>query len=233
MTEDERTIAYWYGLDSGKKMASDTDNDGYTLAQELQYGMNPHLPNVLKLGGVTSGEGPLLEVILKFLGYEFASGLELSDADKESLKGLLSPTDDILKVVVQGVQSAVELGLDLGIKPKMQTVDGVATATFELPTLKIVGFDVNARKIRAKIVPAAGAEITQSIVSGVIHVYGTDNLNASMTKLSDITVNATEYLGEETKGDVLVEFDFGTKTFFKVIAGRVVGETLEAPIKDE
>ena len=32
---------HWYG-DLTKNAASDTDGDGYTFAQELQYGMNPH-----------------------------------------------------------------------------------------------------------------------------------------------------------------------------------------------
>ena len=32
---------HWYG-DLAKNAASDTDGDGYTFAQEIQYGMNPH-----------------------------------------------------------------------------------------------------------------------------------------------------------------------------------------------
>ncbi len=62
---DEQAIAYWYGLDSGVTMDSDTDGDGYTFAEEMQYGMNPHFKNELKLGGVTYGDGPTLETNLQ------------------------------------------------------------------------------------------------------------------------------------------------------------------------
>ncbi len=62
---DEKAIAYWYGSDAGVTMASDTDGDGYTLAEEIQYGMNPHFKNELKLGGVTYGDGPTLETNLQ------------------------------------------------------------------------------------------------------------------------------------------------------------------------
>ncbi len=65
MTEDQRKIAYWYGPESDVTMDSDTDGDGYTLAEEIQYGMNPLFANQLLLGGVTYGDGPLLEVNLQ------------------------------------------------------------------------------------------------------------------------------------------------------------------------
>ncbi len=65
MTDDQRAIAYWYGPESDVTMASDTDGDGYTLAEELQYGMNPLFANALVLGGVTYGDGPLLETNLQ------------------------------------------------------------------------------------------------------------------------------------------------------------------------
>ncbi len=65
MTEEQRAIAYWYGPESNVTMASDTDGDGYTLAQELQYGMNPLFKNELVLGGVTYGDGPTLETNLQ------------------------------------------------------------------------------------------------------------------------------------------------------------------------
>ncbi len=55
---DEAEQLYWYG--SNVVMTCDTDGDGYTFAQELQYGMNPHFPNELKLGGVTSSDSDLL-----------------------------------------------------------------------------------------------------------------------------------------------------------------------------
>ena len=56
--EQSRQAYYWYGGDVGPD--SDTDGDGYTLAEELQYGMNPVFPNELKLGGVATGDSDVL-----------------------------------------------------------------------------------------------------------------------------------------------------------------------------
>ncbi len=69
MTEEQRALAYWYGPDATVTPDADTDGDGYTFAEELQYGMNPHFPNELKLGGVTYGDGPTLEVNLQPFDY--------------------------------------------------------------------------------------------------------------------------------------------------------------------
>ena len=52
--EQTRQARYWYGKDAGPE--SDTDGDGYTFAEELQYGLNPVFPNVLQLGGVAHGD---------------------------------------------------------------------------------------------------------------------------------------------------------------------------------
>ncbi len=62
-------------------MDSDTDGDGYTLAEEIQYGMNPHFKNELKLGGVTYGDSSTLEVNLQpfDLGEKALVGSSLTD----------------------------------------------------------------------------------------------------------------------------------------------------------
>ena len=52
--EQTRQARYWYGADAGPD--SDTDGDGYTFAEELQYGLNPVFPNELRLGGVAHGD---------------------------------------------------------------------------------------------------------------------------------------------------------------------------------
>ena len=56
--EQTRQARYWYGKDAGPD--SDTDGDGYTFAEELQYGLNPVFPNVLQLGGVAHGDSDVL-----------------------------------------------------------------------------------------------------------------------------------------------------------------------------
>lgn len=63
--EEARAIAYWYGDRPDLSLASDTDGDGFTLAEELQFGLNPLFPNTLKLGGVVYGDGPALEANLQ------------------------------------------------------------------------------------------------------------------------------------------------------------------------
>ncbi len=62
--EHTRLSRYWYGVDDQAE-DSDTDGDGYTFAEEMQYGLNPLFPNVLQLGGVAYGDGPVMETNLQ------------------------------------------------------------------------------------------------------------------------------------------------------------------------
>ena len=57
--ENTRQALYWYG--SATAMDSDTDNDGYTLAQELAAGTNPLIPNESDVGGIVWADGALLQ----------------------------------------------------------------------------------------------------------------------------------------------------------------------------
>ena len=59
-----RLSRYWYGVDDQAE-DSDTDGDGYTFAEELQYGLNPLFPNVLQLGGVAHGDSAVMETNLQ------------------------------------------------------------------------------------------------------------------------------------------------------------------------
>ncbi len=59
-----RLSRYWYGKDDQPE-DSDTDGDGYTFAQELQYGLNPLFPNILQLGGVAHGDSAVMETNLQ------------------------------------------------------------------------------------------------------------------------------------------------------------------------
>ncbi len=156
------------------------------------------------------------------------SDVALSDEDKAGLKSLLSLGSDVRKVVVKGSLSAVELGIDLGIKPATREEAGVLTATFLLPELKIVGFEPEKELVRAKVIPSQGAQITGSgHVTGVIHVFGTSSLAEKMREIGDIEINLDGYLKAETAGEMEIRVQFGTKTFFRVVAGRVVGETID------
>ncbi len=171
--------------------------------------------------------------VVEGVGLEIECDAALSEADRDGVRNLLALGGDVGTLVVRGEQSVIELGIDLGIKPKTVVANGVATATFELPKLEIVDFDVEAGRIRARVTPPEGAEIAQRIVTGVIHVYGTDDLAKSMGRIKDLEVDLTDYLKAETKGEMSVTFLFGTKTFFKVAAGRTAAETIEATTKQE
>ena len=50
----DRESLYWYGT-IGVSLSSDTDNDGYTFAQELAAGTNPVMPDRTINGGVARG----------------------------------------------------------------------------------------------------------------------------------------------------------------------------------
>ncbi len=62
---EARAIAYWYGPRNDLSWASDTDGDGYTLAQELQFGLNPLFPDALTLGGIVWQDSAALETNLQ------------------------------------------------------------------------------------------------------------------------------------------------------------------------
>lgn len=57
----ERELAYWYGPESGIAADSDTDNDGYTFAEEIAAGTNPILAEDSTFGAVVWDEGELVE----------------------------------------------------------------------------------------------------------------------------------------------------------------------------
>ena len=57
----QRELAYWYDLDAGVDANSDTDQDGYTFAEEVAAGTNPILAEESTFGSVVWDEGELLE----------------------------------------------------------------------------------------------------------------------------------------------------------------------------
>ena len=56
--EAQRLKAYWYGPNGDASV--DTDKDGYTFDEEMQYGLNPYMKDELVSGGVTSGSTALV-----------------------------------------------------------------------------------------------------------------------------------------------------------------------------
>ncbi len=191
-------------------VSASTTADGYTL-----YSLT------------TAVEGGLI--------VETESGTTLTADDQNVLAGLLgTAATEANKIVVKGSQSAVELGLDLGIQPSTTLTDGVLTAEFALPELQITSFDPLNGTVQAKIIPPTGATIlSKQYVTGVIHVYGSDSLSVPMRKIAEPSISLDNYLKPESTGEVTIRLQFGTKSFFRVVAGRVTAETIEAPLKTE
>ncbi len=161
--------------------------------------------------------------------------LSLSPEKENRLIDLLRLNPDFAgKLLVKGRQAAVDLGLDLGIKPELtEGEDGAQVAIFELPAIEIVAFDPTAGTVRAKIVPPKGAKIVQNtITTGVIHVYGTKALSEQMHKISDIKLDLSDYAEAETAGEMTLSVQFGEHTFFKVVAGQTTAETIDAASRD-
>ncbi|MBR6802845.1 MAG: hypothetical protein IKM62_03360 [Kiritimatiellae bacterium] len=57
---DARALAYWYGAETTVTLEDDTDGDGLSFAQEMQYGTNPLFKDALVLGGVNTADSAIL-----------------------------------------------------------------------------------------------------------------------------------------------------------------------------
>ena len=102
--EHTRLSRYWYGVDDQAE-DSDTDGDGYTFAEELQYGLNPLFPNVLQLGGVAYGDGPVLEVNLQ--PFDMGSQALVKNAQEELfLEELFATLDGATGDLIGGMDFA-------------------------------------------------------------------------------------------------------------------------------
>lgn len=149
------------------------------------------------------------------------NGIILSPASQNALRELLSAhLENITQVKVEGTQAAIEAGIDLGIVPETSAVDGILTASFALPTLAIQSFDPKNGIVKVKVVPAGNATVAKSVVTGVIHVYGSAKLGEAMTEIASTTLDLSKYLGESTRGEITVTVTLGEKTFVKVVAGK-------------
>ena len=99
-----RLSCYWYGVDDQPE-DSDTDGDGYSFAEELQYGLNPLFPNVLQLGGVAHGDSPVVETNLQL--FDMGSQALVKDAQEElALEELFATLDGATGDLVGGMDFA-------------------------------------------------------------------------------------------------------------------------------
>ena len=151
----------------------------------------------------------------------------LSAEDAQGIRNLLTnqlTTSGASEILVQGSQEAIELGIDLGLEPESEVVDGVLKAVFQLPTLTVKAFDPQNGRITVCVTPGGKSHVAQTpnatTITGVLHVHGTDTLGGTWRELPDITINLDAYQQAETPGELTVTAQFGNHTFIKVVAGR-------------
>ena len=82
VVDDEATrwSLYWYGR-TDVPMDSDTDGDGYTFAEEIANGTNPHFPDTTEPGGVAYADSDTLEANLQ--PFDPATGAVVGEAFEE------------------------------------------------------------------------------------------------------------------------------------------------------
>ena len=119
---------------------------------------------------------------------------------------------------------AILAGLDLGIAPATSAANGTLTARFEKPTLRIVAFDPKAGTARVRIIPAEGATVARPLATGVLHVRAAEALGVAMAPL-EAEVDASGWLGADTKGEATLTFRLGRNLFIKVVAERPATQT--------
>jgi hypothetical protein len=137
-------------------------------------------------------------------------------AIRSSLLDELKSYPIVKKVVVKGDVTKIPVIVDLGIVPDVVIVGDTAIVEYKSPNLKIVAFNPKTGLVRIKVKPSEGNNIRSQLVTGCIHVYGTDDLSKSMKYISNVAINVSEYLREETKGEANLTVTMGTHTFLKV-----------------
>lgn len=125
---------------------------------------------------------------------------------------------NVKTVTVKGDLSIVPLAVDLGIAPQFDILGTEAMATYAAPTLAIVAFDPRTGLVRIRVTPGGGNAIRAPLVTGCIHVYGTDDLSRRMQYLARTRFDLTPYLKDGTRGEADLTVALGSHTFIKVKA---------------
>lgn len=133
---------------------------------------------------------------------------------REALADDLAAHPGVTRVRVKGTE--VPLVVDLGIAPAVTVSGTEATAVYAVPTLRITEFDPRTGRVRIRVEPGAGNRIRSTLVTGCVHVYGTDDLARAMRFLGGTAFDLTPYLAEETKGEAVLTVALGANTFIKV-----------------
>jgi hypothetical protein len=139
-------------------------------------------------------------------------------AIRASLSSGLAAYPNVKRVVVKGEGAKIPVIVDLGIVPDIAVAGDTATVEYKSPSLKIVAFNPKTGIVRIKVTPGEGNSIRSQLVTGCIHVYGTDDLLKKMRYISQVSIDVSNYLREGTKGEADLTVTMGTHTFLKVKA---------------
>ena len=139
-------------------------------------------------------------------------------AIRASLSSGLAAYPNVKRVVVKGEGAKIPVIVDLGIVPDIAVAGDTATVEYKSPSLTIVAFNPKTGIVRIKVTPREGNSIRSQLVTGCIHVYGTDDLLKKMRYISQVSIDLSNYLREGTKGEADLMVTMGTHTFLKVKA---------------
>ena len=115
-------------------------------------------------------------------------------AIRASLSRGLAAYPNVKRVVVKGEGAKIPVIVDLGIVPDIAVAGDTATVEYKSPSLTIVAFNPKTGIVRIKVTPGEGNSIRSQLVTGCIHVYGTDDLLKKMRYISQVSIDLSNYL---------------------------------------
>jgi hypothetical protein len=193
-----------------------------TLTKNLQFSLGDDIDAVINsetINGMTSYYADVtVEGSLEIVPETGSLEAGTIAAIRASLSGGLTAYPRVKKVIVKGDGAKIPVIVDLGIVPDIAVAGDTATAEYKPPRLRIVAFNPKTGIVRIKVTPGEGNSIRSQLVTGCIHVYGTNDLLKKMRYVSKVSIDVSNYLREGTKGEADLTVTMGTHTFLKVKA---------------
>lgn len=193
-----------------------------TPAKNLQFSLGDDIDAVISsetINGMTSYYADVtVEGSLEIVPETGSLEVGTIAAIRASLSSGLAAYPTVKRVVVKGEGVKIPVIVDLGIVPDITVAGDTATVEYKSPSLTIVAFNPKTGIVRIKVTPGEGNSIRSQLVTGCIHVYGTDDLLKKMRYISQVSIDVSNYLREGTKGEADLTVTMGTHTFLKVKA---------------
>ena len=193
-----------------------------TPTKNLQFSLGDDIDAIISsetINGITSYCADVtVEGSLEIVPETGCLEAETIAAIRASLSSGLAAYPNVKRVVVKGEGAKIPVIVDLGIVPDIAVAGDTATVEYKSPSLTIVAFNPKTGIVRIKVTPGEGNSIRSQLVTGCIHVYGTDDLLKKMRYISQVSIDVSNYLREGTKGEADLTVTMGTHTFLKVKA---------------